>query len=121
MTPSFELVAGVAGKKLIETVVSDLYNLAKSEAKIQLRRWKAAGHIDTIYSRIRQLSFVKTIWQLEKEVDLRTFYFPTRIQVGDSRVVVQRLADLGVDSSVVLEGTVGQGKSIFLRHLATAE
>jgi hypothetical protein len=41
--------------------------------------------------------------------------------VGGKRAFVHQLADLQVDRSVIIEGTVGQGKSIFLRYLASVE
>lgn len=120
-TSTMLIVSGIAVKKLVENVVSDLYNLARKEAGFQLKKWKAANHIDTISKRIRQLRLVKTILQSEKGIDLTSFYHPSRIRMGDKRPIVHQLADINVDFSVVIEGTVGQGKSIFLRYLASVE
>jgi len=120
-TSTMLIVSGIAGKKLVENVVSDLYNLARKEAGFQLKKWKAANHTDTISKRIGQLRLVKTILQSEKEIDLTSFYYPSRIRMGDKRSIVHQLSDLNVDCSVVIEGTVGQGKSIFLRYLASVE
>lgn len=94
------IVSGIAGKKLVENVVSDLYNLARKEAGFQLKKWKSANHTDTISKRIRQLRLVKTILQSEKEIDLTSFYHPSRIRMGDKRSIVHQLADLNVDCSV---------------------
>lgn len=120
-TSTMLIASGIAGKKLVENVVSDLYSLARKEAGFQLKKWKAANHTDTISKRIRQLRLVKTILQSEKEIDLTSFYHPSRIRMGDKRSIVHQLADLNADCSVVIEGTVGQGKSIFLRYLASVE
>lgn len=115
------IVTGIAGKKLVENVVVDLYELAKRQAGFHLKKWKAANHADTIYKRIKQLRFVKTILQSEKEIELTSFYHPSRIKIGNKRAIVHQLADLNQDCNVVIEGTVGQGKSIFLRYIASVE
>jgi hypothetical protein len=119
---SISLVAtGIAGKKLVESVVADLYNLAKNELGQQVKKWKATNHADTIYKRVRQLRLVKTIWQIEKELDLTTFYHPTKVIIGGKRQTVHQIADFGYDGNILIEGTVGQGKSIFLRYLASVD
>jgi hypothetical protein len=111
----------IASKKLVEGIVIDLYDLAKSAAGFQLKKWKAANHAETISKHIRQLRMVRTILQTEREIDLAKFYCPSRILIGKKRSVVNQLADFQVDCSLVVEGTVGQGKSIFLRYLAAVE
>ncbi len=120
-TSSSIILTGVAAKKLAGAVVTDLYDLAKTEAGVFLKKWKAATHLDTITRQIRQLRLVKTIWQVEKAVDLLTFYHPCRIQAGQRALVAHRLADFNFDGSIAIQGTVGQGKSIFLRYLASME
>jgi exonuclease III len=67
----------VASKKLVEGVVADLYDLAKSAAGFQLKKWKAANHAETISKHIRQLRMVRTILQTEREIDLAKFYCPS--------------------------------------------
>lgn len=115
------IATGIAAKKLVESVITDLYGLAKTEAGFQLKKWRAARHADTVSKRVRELRLVKTIWQIEKEIDLTDFYFPSKVYVGKSRVSVHQLADLGYEGNIILEGTVGQGKSILLRYLAATD
>lgn len=121
MTTTSLILSGAAAKKLVETIVVDLYESAKRHVSLQVKKWKWVNHIDAIYKRIKQLRFVKTILQSEREVDLTNFYHPSRVYIGNQKVVVHQLADFNIDSSIVIEGTVGQGKSIFLRYLATVE
>ncbi len=65
---------------------------------------------------------VKTILQVEKEVDLATFYYPTKIETNDSNTTTIRdLDDLAYSGNTLFQGTVGQGKSIFFRYLASRE
>ncbi len=115
------IATGIAAKKLVESVITDLYGLAKTEAGFQLKKWRAARHTDTVSKRVRELRLVKTIWQIEKEIDLTDFYFPSKVHVGKSRVSVHQLADLGYEGNIILEGTVGQGKSILIRYLAATD
>lgn len=114
-------VTGAATKKFIETVITDLYNLAKTEGGFQLKKWQAIRHVETVFKRVRELRLVKTIWQMDKAVDLLTFYYPAKIQVGENRVAINQIADLGYEGNIVLEGRVGQGKSILLRYLAATD
>lgn len=69
-------------------------------------------------SQVSNVVMVKTFYHINESIDLRTFYVPTRVKNVSSIV-----DDIGkVDSgSVVLEGTVGQGKSIFMRYLTYQE
>ena len=69
-------------------------------------------------SKVSNVVMVKTFYHINESIDLRTFYVPTRVKNVSSIV-----DDIGkVDSgSVVLEGTVGQGKSIFMRYLTYQE
>jgi hypothetical protein len=116
------LASGIVAKKAIENVVTDLYELAKSEGGFQLRRWTASHQIDSVYKKARAIRLVKTILQPEKEVDLSSFYYPSKVQVDNKqRVTISRLSDFGYDGNILIEGTVGQGKSIFLRYLASVE
>lgn len=115
------LASGIAAKKAIEHVVTDLYNLAKSEGGFQLKKWTATSHIDSVYTKARAIRLVKTILQPEKAVDLSSFYYPSKIRVEKNRVTINRFSDFGYDGNILIEGTVGQGKSIFLRYLASVE
>lgn len=120
--PATSLVAtGIAAKKLVESVTTDLYNLAKTEGGFQLKKWKATRHTDNVAKHVRELRLVKTIWQIDKAVDLLDFYHPSKVYVGKNRTAIHQLADLGYEGNIILEGTVGQGKSILLRYLAATD
>ena len=61
---------------------------------------------------------VKTFYQINQSIDLHNFYVPTRIKNVSS--VINSIESIDSDS-IVLEGTVGQGKSIFMRYLTYQE
>ena len=74
VTTATAIAGGVATKKIIEKLIEDSYAFVKTGLGLQMRKWKAANHADSVYKRVRQLRLVKTIWQMEKEVDLIKFY-----------------------------------------------
>ena len=115
------LAAGFAAKKLVENVVSDLYELAKTEGGFLIKNLKNKKHSETIYKKIWAIRLVKTIWQTEREIDLSTFYHPSKVLVKHKRTAINQIADLEYDGNILLEGTVGQGKSILLRYLASSD
>jgi hypothetical protein len=113
--------AAAAGLKALENVVDDIYNLGKSQFETQLKRWTSKAKIKTLYGKYRNVRLVKTIWQVEKEVDLNEFYYPSKIIINGDRKIVMQLSDIPYKGNVVIQGTVGQGKSIFFRYLTSRE
>lgn len=64
---------------------------------------------------------VKTIWNVDRALTISSFYYPASIRTPDNRT--QKLEGLNdfPANHVVLEGTVGQGKSILMRWLLGRE
>jgi len=50
-----------------------------------------------------------------------TFYYPSRIQIDNTPTVIADIHDFAPSGNCVIQGTVGQGKSIFLRYLCIRE
>jgi len=93
-----------------------------AHAKSIFKRWQTKKVQDKLLERSRNLRKVKTIWQVEKEIDLVKFYYPSRVKSStEPPKVVHRLQDFSFDGNLVVRGTVGQGKSTFLRYLAARE
>jgi hypothetical protein len=113
--------AALAAKKALENVIDDAYQLGKDQLGKQIKAWRTKAKIDTLYKKLKDVRRVKTIWQAEKEVDLMDFYYPSKIKVGEEEKVIRQLEDLNYQGNVVVEGTIGQGKSIFFRYLTSQE
>src|SRR5207247_2226157 len=111
------ILSGVGAKRASETLLSDLYKVAKDKGKFALQKKKASKHADILHKRVKQLRQVKTILQSEREVDLMKFYHPSKVLIGNICKEVDKLSDLECNGNVLIEGTVGQGKTIFLRYL----
>jgi hypothetical protein len=127
--------------KFFSPLISDLYTGAKDSIKSRLRRWSGDQHLKNIVTRIASVENVRTFWQLDREIPIRDFYFPlsiiepddrSKVMIGErelthiSRInekrtkIISSLAGLNCDRCVI-EGTVGQGKSIFMRFLCVQE
>lgn len=116
-----EPVALMEVAKLLKKPLDDLYETGKSSMKTRLKRWQAANNINSLYKKISNIQKVKTIWQVEKEVNIKTFYYPSKIIVDNKRIEINKAEKVPLDTNVVIQGTVGQGKSIFLRYLCSQE
>lgn len=106
--------------RLIAPLIVDLYKGAKKAGATGLDRWEASTFPKKLARKLRVIEEVRTLWNPDKEVSLLDFYHPPKVMVGLQSKPLNRLSDLG-PGNFVIEGIVGQGKSILLRHLAMQE
>ena len=71
-------------KKQLSQILSDLSSAATNAVKKKLRQWATQQQIDELYKKIRQIRMVKTILQPERAVDLKNFYYPSRISLTEN-------------------------------------
>ncbi len=116
--PSVELLKVAA---VLKKPLDDLYELGKDKFKRELQVFRFKKNVNTLYRKISQVQKVKTIWQTEKPANLKTFYYPSKILVDEKPVLVSSIQQLPDEQNIVIQGTVGQGKSIFLRYLCYRE
>jgi hypothetical protein len=119
--PTIDPISAVATKKVIEDLLSDMYKLAKTQFGNQFNKWRNQAHISSLYKNLGNVRHVKTILQLEQEVDIMSFYHPSKVKVNNIRRTISDLADFPFEGNLVIQGSVGQGKSIFLRYLVARE
>ncbi|MBH0086743.1 NACHT domain-containing protein [Psychrobacter sp. SCQQ22] len=89
-----------------------------SEALKGSRNQKIEKSLESLSKRITDVIKVKTFYQIDESIDLHRFYVPTR--VNDVSINIDTVSKID-SKSIVLEGTVGQGKSIFMRYLTYQE
>ncbi len=116
-----ELASNPVVLKSLETLTKSIYELGKSGFNNQLKKWTVNQTQRKIASKYRARRMVKTIWQIDKEVDLVDFYCPSRLIVDDKRIVLNDLDDFPYSGNLIVQGTVGQGKSILFRYLTSRE
>lgn len=108
--------------KTFSPVVNDLYSGAKGVVKKNLEKWNALKGVKEITKVLIKVESVKTIWSPDKELLLSDFYYPSRIaSVSEGRIISDVDGVLSLpDGNVIVQGTVGQGKSVFMRYLASS-
>ena len=102
-------------KKLLDTVLPEI--IKKGSLTIKLKNINAKN----AYLSASNVEKVKTIWQVDKYVNLYDFYHPTNILVDHKKILVQGANTFPENGKIVIEGTAGQGKSILMRFLTSIE
>lgn len=127
--PAFEATAVLAAKTLAP-VLTSLAKAAAGPTAKALKNWNSTAAVKKIAKTLAKVENVKTLWSPDKEVSLYTFYYPSKIsaepvfQEDDSDEFlteykrIEKIDDLP-SGNLTIEGIVGQGKSIFLRFLAS--
>ena len=104
---------------LVKKIIDDLYEFGKNRIAFSVC---SAGKERAIARSISKITHVKTLWNIDKEVSLYEFYYPSQIEFSKSVIKkVDSIKDLGKSQNFVIQGTAGQGKSIFLRYLCGQE
>lgn len=114
--------AVAATARILTPLISDLYKAAKGGVANSFKRWHQISYPKRLAKNIEQIGAVKTLWSPEAEVPLLNFYHPPNM-IGlekGSRRSVETVREIS-DGNIVIQGIVGQGKSILLRYLAIKE
>lgn len=111
----------LAAAKILNKPITDLYDTAKDSVKNKFSKFKTEKNVNELYRKIASVQKVKTIWQVDKEVNLKSFYYPSRLKIDDNEQNINAIKKLPINQSCIIQGTVGQGKSIFMRYLCSQE
>jgi hypothetical protein len=111
----------LAAARVISKPINDLYELGKDRFKSKLQRTKTNANINKIHKNISSIHKVKTIWQIDKAVSLKKFYYPSSLTIENIKTNINSINKIPADGNIVIQGIVGQGKSIFLRYLSYQE
>jgi len=96
--------------------INDIYHQLKERVKV-LRKPSE----ESVYQKGLSILNVKTIWQTDRAVSLTNFYYPSKVIWDRNIIQINSLNDFPQRQKVVIQGTAGQGKSIFLRYLTGEE
>ena len=99
--------------------LTELFQYLKNKSSKYQNRPKI--DVDNSYLKASKVEQVKTIWQVDRTVNLGEFYYPCKLQIDSNRVVIESLKGFPENGKIVVQGTAGQGKSIFLRYLTGNE
>lgn len=115
-----EVAVTLAGKEAFKKTVSGVFDFVTRATGRKIRQWNTERKIEGLYRNIAKVRRVKTIWQVDKAVDLTAFYCDSHVIVNGGRNKVHQVSDLPT-GNVLIEGIAGQGKSILLRYLCSVE
>jgi len=104
--------------RALAPAINDIYVSSKSALHNRIVSWKLGNNLEKFEKYYTRLSMIKTIWARDEAVPIDSFYYPSRLK--KRRKNINTIADLGA-ACVIIEGIVGQGKSILMRHLVMAE
>ncbi|WP_150130839.1 NACHT domain-containing NTPase [Janthinobacterium sp. LM6] len=107
--------------KALAPLMGELVKNSKGGINNAFEKWKANGFAKKLAKKLITADKVKTIWSKDRENSLLSIYYPSKIL--DDSGLPQTVESLGDFSSgnFVIEGIVGQGKSIFIRYLYLQE
>ncbi|SNT47266.1 MULTISPECIES: NACHT domain-containing NTPase [unclassified Pseudomonas] len=99
--PLMALAAKTAGKSIKENFTN----------------WANTQNQEEVATALLKTGIVKTIWSGGKDIFIKDFYYPSKIINRQHIQDVDSIEQLP-PGNLVIQGIVGQGKSIFMRHLA---
>lgn len=123
-----------AGTKLLGRTLDDLYDFAKDKVTASINKARIQQKIPELVQKINNFRTVKTLWQMERPVDIEDFYCDSHLIIPRGSKVspatkrtqgirrkIDSVSDFGNIGNIIIRGIAGQGKSIFLRHLFIRE
>lgn len=109
-------VGGAVLAKTLTPVVSALVNELGLRFASEKMKWDTRSSINNLTKIISNINTVKTMWSRDRGVFLTDFYHPPRLIAKSLQREDQGL-DYLINGRSVIEGIVGQGKSILMRNL----
>ena len=79
MMPLETTIGASISKVAIGIIIKSLYSAASGEIKKKLKCWLNEKGIIDFNNKIRSVGKVKTIWQINKPVNIKTFYYPSKL------------------------------------------
>ena len=93
-----------------QVIATELFKLSLNECISHLKKKKPnikdfnQSDINNAYIKARNIEMVKTIWQIDRSVNLNEFYYPSKIRVESKKIPVESLASFPENSKVVIQG-----------------
>ena len=101
----------------LSPLIGAAYNGASKSLKASFSNWSNTNSNEEIAKHLLQIGIVKTIWSSGKSKFIKDFYYPSKIDEINNGAGIDHIDQLPI-GNIVIQGIVGQGKSMFMRHLA---
>lgn len=113
-----EAVIAEKAEKAFNQSIDSIIDLAKKELKERFLIWKATGELEKLKDNIRQVGQICTIASRQAST-VDEIYYPAKLKHGSSTRTIVSADELFSQNIrlALVQGTAGQGKSVFLRFL----
>lgn len=106
---------------LVVKPINDLYDFIKDKITQKFDERAIKKVQSTLTERIESVQKVKTIYKGDSAINLKEFYYPTKIKFNSELKQISSIGDIPTSRNIVLQGTAGQGKSVFMRFMTSQE
>lgn len=113
ITPTMAAIA----TKAIGPLMTSVAKATSGSLRSTFTNWSNEKQIRDAAKRLLRIGVVKTIWSAGKEKYIEDFYYPSKLAGQNAGDPIAAIEDLP-EGNLVVEGIVGQGKSMFMRYLA---
>ena len=77
--------------------------------------------LNNLEQRFETVLKVRTIYETRKPTHISEFYYPTKVSWNDDSYTINQISDIKISNNLLVVGTIGHGKSMFMRHLTLNE
>ncbi|HGW3982540.1 NACHT domain-containing protein [Acinetobacter baumannii] len=122
---SLTATASLATVMILRPALSEVFKIISpylvQKTKGSYLKFNLEKALINIENRLENIFKVKTIYESKHAVHISQFYYPTKVYIGDHPETINNITELSVGKHIVFEGTIGHGKSMFMRHLTLNE
>lgn len=109
-------------RPIFSEVAKNLNSLLTNEFSKRFKSKDFSINNQQLVDSIEKIGLVKTLFTgADKPVDINNFFYLPWVTTKDGIKKITSLNEIPTDYSILVEATVGQGKSIFMRYLALQE
>jgi len=120
--PPWPNVGDVAIRPVLERLTNAVVDCVVRRVGEKLDQRAVRRSTQDLYRKVLALRRVKTFLSMERAANLETFYVPPHVERPDGRTRVSTIEETFGDAKhVLIQGILGLGKSILMRHLAIRE
>lgn len=77
--------------------------------------------LNNLEQRFETVLKVRTIYETRKPTHISEFYYPTKVSWNDDSYTINQISDIRISNNILVVGTIGHGKSMFMRHITLNE
>jgi hypothetical protein len=113
-----EALIAVKAAKELDKSIDELIAIAKKGLKDHFLKWKTKSEIEKLKENIRQVGKICTIASRQAST-VGEIYYPSKLKYSNSSRTIVSSEELFPNNTrmALIQGTAGQGKSVFLRFL----